>query len=126
MRISDWSSDVCSSDLVEARFRGGARWYGARVTAKNRDGTYDLHYDDGDDERRIDTKLIRRVGGVSGMGEKGVDKLDEPRETFRVGQRVRSEEHTSELQSLMRISSAVFCLKKKKKTTKQTQKHYTT
>src|SRR3546814_2920419 len=88
MRISDWSSDVCSSDLVEARFRGGARWYGARVTAKNRDGTYDLHYDDGDDERRIDTKLIRRVGGVSGVDEKGVDKLDEPRETFRVGQRV--------------------------------------
>src|SRR3546814_1652098 len=35
-------------DKVEARFRGGARWYGARVTAKNRDGTYDLHYDDGD------------------------------------------------------------------------------
>src|SRR3546814_10362211 len=32
--------------------------------------------------------LIRRVGGVSGVDEKGVDKLDEPRETFRVGQRV--------------------------------------
>src|SRR3546814_4319472 len=57
-------------DKVEARFRGGARWYGARVTAKNRDGTYDLHYDDGDDERRIDTKLIRRVGGVGGVDEK--------------------------------------------------------
>src|SRR3546814_6372303 len=36
-----------------------------------------------------------------------------------VGQRVRSEEHTSELQSLMRISYAVFCLKQKKKTTSQ-------
>src|SRR3546814_4923082 len=42
---------------------------------------------------------------------------------------LRSEEHTSELQSLMRISYAVFCLKKKKKqknTNTQTKKHYTT
>src|SRR3546814_1870623 len=37
-----------------------------------------------------------------------------------------SEEHTSELQSLMRISYAVFCLKKKKKTTQQTKKHIQT
>src|SRR3546814_9470927 len=35
----------------------------------------------------------------------------------------RSEEHTSELQSLMRISYAVFCLKKKKQQTKSTKKH---
>src|SRR3546814_945847 len=40
--------------------------------------------------------------------------------------RYRSEEHTSELQSLMRISYAVFCLKKKKKTTPHTHDHYTT
>src|SRR3546814_9516949 len=38
---------------------------------------------------------------------------------------IRSEEHTSELQSLMRISYAVFCLKKKKTNNKTTQKHYT-
>src|SRR3546814_9921203 len=38
---------------------------------------------------------------------------------------VRSEEHTSELQSLMRISYAVFCLKKKKKTNTETQTHST-
>src|SRR3546814_5269160 len=36
----------------------------------------------------------------------------------------RSEEHTSELQSLMRISYAVFCLKKKKKTTRTSHRHY--
>src|SRR3546814_6322435 len=44
----------------------------------------------------------------------------------RLKQRLRSEEHTSELQSLMRISYAVFCLKKKKKDSKQytTQKNY--
>src|SRR3546814_6823933 len=39
-----------------------------------------------------------------------------------VGEEVRSEEHTSELQSLMRISYAVFCLKKKKKNSKYTQR----
>src|SRR3546814_2325652 len=46
------------------------------------------------------------------------------RELYEVGQRVRlrSEEHTSELQSLMRISYAVFCLKKK--TTNNHQQHY--
>src|SRR3546814_1995692 len=38
---------------------------------------------------------------------------------------MRSEEHTSELQSLMRISYAVFCLKKKKQTTVTIQSHYT-
>src|SRR3546814_3124027 len=47
-----------------------------------------------------------------------VDREDE------IGSRPRSEEHTSELQSLMRISYAVFCLKKKKQTKKQNQ--YTT
>src|SRR3546814_4410650 len=40
------------------------------------------------------------------------------------GARRRSEEHTSELQSLMRISYAVFCLKKKKKTTKHAHHKY--
>src|SRR3546814_7797126 len=45
----------------------------------------------------------------------------------RAGRRSRrSEEHTSELQSLMRISYAVFCLKKKKKKTKITSRHTTT
>src|SRR3546814_2140858 len=39
-------------------------------------------------------------------------------------QNIRSEEHTSELQSLMRISYAVFCLKKKKKTYQQTSRTY--
>src|SRR3546814_2141883 len=44
------------------------------------------------------------------------------REGRPTGQALRSEEHTSELQSLMRISYAVFCLKKKKKNNTQTQK----
>src|SRR3546814_2788037 len=46
------------------------------------------------------------------------DKLDTLAGIFAIGQKPRSEEHTSELQSLMRISYAVFCLKKKKDSTR--------
>src|SRR3546814_8876829 len=48
--------------------------------------------------------------------EKQASPLDASLVLFRLMRRIRSEEHTSELQSLMRISYAVFCLKKKKKT----------
>src|SRR3546814_6737138 len=114
MRISDWSSDVCSSDLVAE---------GAGV----------------------DDLLVVRLGDsveLAGLGV--VDEVEEAREgiaeieatpaavadvedALRLGVQLfpvvevrvvpldQSEEHTSELQSLMRISYAVFCLKKKKK-----------
>src|SRR3546814_3975693 len=56
------------------------------------------------------------VGKVFGSREPGAGSREAgaPVETLRVAGAVRSEEHTSELQSLMRISYAVFCLKKKK------------
>src|SRR3546814_14146200 len=80
------------------------------------------------------TTLFRSVGGLGALrviliaGQEGggrlfvllahVEGLAEP--VLRTGvRRLRSEEHTSELQSLMRISYAVFCLKKKKKITKR-------
>src|SRR3546814_8940009 len=81
MRISDWSSDVCSSDL----FRQGAR--------RSRPGTH---------RRALRGRRRRRQDRLVGQEEQLLQ---------------RSEEHTSELQSLMRISYAVFCLKKKKKQT---------
>src|SRR3546814_3387564 len=110
MRISDWSSDVCSSDL-SARFKCEPSFpeAGAAV-ARDMDllhavqarfqivGRTEL-------DRRLDIpelRVARRKKAVNGFG------LDEQAPTF------RSEEHTSELQSLMRISYAVFCLKKKK------------
>src|SRR3546814_7832812 len=120
MRISDWSSDVCSSDLHVAQPRvlrqlhhlfGQLRrdeqhaavaaqhdiaGHGGRLADADR--AVDAHH------RRIEPRarrhraeMVRRVVGA-----------DE-------GNEVRSEEHTSELQSLMRISYAVFCLKKKTK-----------
>src|SRR3546814_1807229 len=95
MRISDWSSDVCSSDLdhpgdlgaVGGRGAGGGGAAAARLDRADRgDGA---------------------VGGVHGPAL----RHREGGQGVRAGD--RSEEHTSELQSLMRISYAVFCLKKK-------------
>src|SRR3546814_7585410 len=86
MRISDWSSDVCSSDLIDAH-----------------------------DEDQIDVldEIVQHLGRGGGIERharllaQGLDMLD-----CTVDMR-RSEEHTSELQSLMRSSYDVFCLKKK-------------
>src|SRR3546814_6162564 len=82
MRISDWSSDVCSSDLQAA---GGTL---AVVLGH------------------------QRVGHVASVGTGACQWCQ--KDAVGQGERTRSEEHTSELQSLMRISYAVFCLKKKK------------
>src|SRR3546814_6566514 len=83
------------------------------------------------------TTLFRSVGPLSTVGAPAMDRVDRRRGRGlsggasrrtstgrRRGVRRRSEEHTSELQSLMRISYAVFCLKKKKqheKTVKTTE-----
>src|SRR3546814_5901583 len=94
MRISDWSSDVCSSDLLEARSvdrlrferRLGAVRFRFWIKLRNEKGDFALDL----------------------QGRDGRGMVAEP-----IAGRVRSEEHTSELQSLMSISYAVFCLKKK-------------
>src|SRR3546814_2426142 len=133
MRISDWSSDVCSSDL-------GDRAAMADSAAGARDGA--------DAGRAVRSRNLQRAGiadlvvavlgdgGAAGQGDRscGTDRhviggaIGDGRGADggggggtdggfrrRIGHR-RSEEHTSELQSLMRISYAVFCLKKKTKT----------
>src|SRR3546814_10264126 len=65
---------------------------------------------------------VERAAGVTKFAARdGAAKLERPIPVTRAGldrMRDRSEEHTSELQSLMRISYAVFCLKKKKQTTR--------
>src|SRR3546814_3917496 len=98
MRISDWSSDVCSSDLGRDPGQIGLLHRLAAEQA-DRTGAEALHGESEVGERRMIAE--RHAGKAQGAD---VDLL------------VRSEEHTSELQSLMRISYAVFCLKKKKHT----------
>src|SRR3546814_5273479 len=107
MRISDWSSDVCSSDLlsVQPRVRPAAL-----LTAQN--AATDEHTK-GDAQ---DNKGRRKRNGREQPREWYTDQQPcRARQTAANQQIIRSEEHTSELQSLMRISYAVFCLKKKNK-----------
>src|SRR3546814_2128554 len=113
MRISDWSSDVCSSDLSLFPTRGGRcrRAVGERddepvPVERHRPLSSCRRGRAGEPRRRL--VLSRSQGG--GGGDRGSHRLLE-RRRGRLTAR-RSEEHTSELQSLMRISYAVFCLKK--------------
>src|SRR3546814_2349696 len=129
MRISDWSSDVCSSDLNKND--------GVRVT--------DLHqgivWGTQTEETKLDERLINRfdydgdygtvlnrfvmqaaldypltVHGTGGQTRAFIHIQDTCRciELAITNPPQRSEEHTSELQSLMRNSYAAFCLKQKK------------
>src|SRR3546814_8456731 len=127
MRISDWSSDVCSSDLIEAVALDIAAEIGLlshgdvdSADGQIRDLVTAANFRERPDRRR------RTRAGPRDLGENGgVVPLILHAHDFDVGIGIlveavgigaddeRSEEHTSELQSLMRISYAVFCLKKK-------------
>src|SRR3546814_10629089 len=93
MRISDWSSDVCSTDAIAREAREGNPY--ANVIAVRTENK--------------DDPAIRKF--VAAYESPEVAEFLETR--FKGAILPRSEEHTSELQSLMRISYAVFCLKKK-------------
>src|SRR3546814_1247893 len=105
MRISDWSSDVCSSDLN----------FGLLLEPVDELQSVALMALEAHLKRAqsaMHEVAIVRAHAVSPVTR----RILQPPED--VGIR-RSEEHTSELQSLMRISYAVFCLKKKKKTNRE-------
>src|SRR3546814_2311102 len=121
MRIRDWSSDVCSADLL--RYPENRRARGQRRAAegpRHRDGVPELRAvpaHDGGREPRLRTEVARPRQGLDrrARGRGGEDPGTGP--AARPQARRRSEEHTSELQSLMRISYAVLCLTKKTNTT---------
>src|SRR3546814_3882167 len=118
MRISDWSSDVCSSDLRIWRPEDRS---GATDEGPGEGEPAASPCDIGPDAGQADI-----AGGCPGKllsparRRRCIDHIrtmmpvSERRVCRVLGQHRRSEEHTSELQSLMRISYAVFCLKKKK------------
>src|SRR3546814_6236787 len=125
MVISDWSSDVCSSDLHPRKRRtparlsfedtqpmnenkkvqriviaggGTAGWMAAAAIARTLGQAVDL------------TLVESEAIGTIGVGESTIPPLVNFNRILRINE-ARSEEHTSELQSLMRISYAVFSLK---------------
>src|SRR3546814_4526406 len=119
MRISDWSSDVCSSDLLSEPSQFNLAEHLALeclvLKKRSRHRSFNEGWSDGIDANLVGGEVkrhclaeafdcpfgrtIERPAGTPDMPHLG---------------RHRSEEHTSELQSLMRNSYAVFCLKKKK------------
>src|SRR3546814_6312660 len=106
MRISDWSSDVCSSDLLDAVVNN-AGILRDRIFHK-------MSQVDWDDVIRINLNGYYYVSKAAALHfkDQGAGAFVHFTSTSGlIGN--RSEEHTSELQSLMRISYAVFCLKKK-------------
>src|SRR3546814_3190340 len=112
MRISDWSSDVCSSDLG----RGGAGRHPHHAGRHHRRS------------HRLPLSAMAQGHGRRRLFPEGFGR--DAAVAFRNScplrhSRRRSEEHTSELQSLMRISYAVFCLKKKKKDEIEVAKEHT-
>src|SRR3546814_3948213 len=114
MRISDWSSDVCSSDLIE---------HAAQDVVAHTGKIADTAAADQHDAVFLEVVAFARDVGddFAAVGQADLRNLAERRVRLFRGRRidtganaallrVRSEEHTSELQSLMRISYAVFCL----------------
>jgi hypothetical protein len=59
--------DACyeKGQKVEALFRGRSKWFKGMILRANRDGTYDVEYEDGDKETGVEAKLIRALEGVS-------------------------------------------------------------
>src|SRR3546814_6890111 len=91
MRISDWSSDVCSSDLIEQHPDRDEEQDGKSILQR----------------QRVRGRPMTEIAFAEDHASK------EGAECEGHAEQGRSEEHTSELQSLMRTSYAVFCLKKK-------------
>src|SRR3546814_6653790 len=145
MRISDWSSDVCSSDLLYNSLR--ATWERGlediafvRVIQRHRD------YINAKDLKKVSALNEADCDAFAAGFKKCCDIVDAhdpssgrnaapppPTDLFQDIQalkdwaaslRDRSEEHTSELPSLMRTQYAVFCLKKKKNSHRYSENHY--
>src|SRR3546814_8155502 len=123
MRISDWSSDVCSSDLLVAGKGKGPVGNGEQAILRGvilreirlqpLDEIFHLAVADREEQRiAVGEIAIDDAGCIARMARDPAQRqrLGRPRQQQLA---TRSEEHTSELQSLMRTSYAVFCLHKK-------------
>src|SRR3546814_2972829 len=124
MRISDWSSDVCSSDLEDSvdikDSNSASRWRRARTRAE-KSMAYGrrtrAHIAADRNMEHAPDKALERLSR-SEVGSGAAEPAQHGRSVSGAGGRYggRSEEQTSELQSLMRISYADFCVKKKQRT----------
>src|SRR3546814_8145061 len=109
MRISDWSSDVCSSDLLSLNGSTSSWLPLQRSMLMSRTRLPTVTFRIVLQDRQPSSNIATRPSTNEETGYENASPIPS-----------RSEEHTSELQSLMRISYAVFCLKKKKHKKNQT------
>src|SRR3546814_5640989 len=127
MRISDWSSDVCSSDLLAARHIIGLRRRVDDVVDRLHREVEGHEFDDRPQpaHRGAGAEARKAIFGDRRINDALRSKFVEQTLGDLVGALIfgnlfahhadaRSEEHTSEIQSLMRIQYAVFCMDKKK------------
>src|SRR3546814_8369126 len=117
MRISDWSSDVCSSDLIDAARQGRPDQLKPRRTRQVIERS--IFSEEHEMWRESVRKFVEReiVPYHDEWGKEGIVPLELWLKAGAEGMlcsTVRSEEHTSELQSLMRTSYDDFCLNEKK------------
>src|SRR3546814_2581058 len=130
MRISDWSSDVCSSDLARVHACAGAdrtaifceqyalgRHPASRIPDCDTCGCGSLSFVGDSSLLAVECVPRPRLFDPGAFADRSQSALPVPVADLGAlaAAHARSEEHTSELQSLMRISYAVFCLKKKTK-----------
>src|SRR3546814_3386646 len=122
MRISDWSSDVCSSDLTAVK--GASHFLRLDIALRLQESHQArlfpaIRIDQGMQSFGQDTGYVFKQAAAGDMRQRtdspAMNKRQQRLHIDSGGSHQRSEEHTSELQSLMRNSYAVFCLKKKKK-----------
>src|SRR3546814_1494554 len=118
MRISDWSSDVCSSDLIaverlqqhEMLLHAGA--YASRAKLIEKIEEHRLSYRAMGPTWNHETDFVQPPRGVRNASRSNIITSCSFLRSAPCNGGIRSEEHPSELQSLMRISYAVFCFKK--------------
>ena len=56
-------ANFAEGDKIEAKYRGGSRYYKGKITRERQNGTFDILYDDGEKETGVDSSLIRKVEG---------------------------------------------------------------
>src|SRR3546814_6031849 len=119
MRISDWSSDVCSSDLVSSTTRSCSTLLCFKLLSSACGTPSALEVMNtavpGTRVAALAADWMNTLIGIEASRSRAIINWRPLAQVVSTVNTRRSEEHTSELQSLMRLSYAVFCLKKKKK-----------
>ncbi|KAH8065394.1 tudor domain-containing protein [Aureococcus anophagefferens] len=79
---SSSSDKLREGDKVEARYRGREKYYAGKISRDRGDGTYDIDYDDGEKETRVEARLIKKKDGGGGGGGRG--------DSFREGEKIEA------------------------------------